>query len=82
MTSNNEIAFDLSLYPRGLRSLAVNHNDMQESEISGSLGSINRINVLDGEILEIQGTLGIMRLSMPDRYLELFEKQSSCKNNG
>ena len=82
MTSDNEVAFDLSLRRRGLHSFAVNDDGDHESEICGSLGSISRITVLDGALLELHGSQGTMRISMPERYLKLFEKQSSCTRNG
>jgi len=78
MSKKHEVAFNLSLNHRTLDSISINLDGLKESEICGSLGSIERITVLDGVVLELQGTLGVMRLSMPERYLKFFEKQTSC----
>jgi len=82
MDSNTEVAFSLSLRRRGLHSMAFVDDDSRESEVSGSLGEVCQMTVLDGVLIEVRGSRGTLRISLPSRYLELFEKQSSNRRDG
>jgi hypothetical protein len=76
MNSENEVAFSLSLLRKGIRSLTVMDDDVKESVISGTLGSIEELSVLDDILLEVHGTGGSIRLSLPRALLRHFRPSS------
>lgn len=77
MTPDTELCFTISLQRSGLRTVALMESDRQDSEVCGNLGEITDISVLDGVLLEIHGSRGVLRMSLPDHYLKLFEQHST-----
>ena len=74
-----EGAFNVSLRRRALRSLSVSEDGDGESEVSGSIGRVRDIDVVDNALLEVHGSLGTLRLSLPPRFLERFRHRSPAK---
>ena len=76
MNSKHEVTFSLSLKRKGIRTMAVRSDDRQESEISGTLGSLTDATVVDDILLEIHCTQGILRISLPKDQLNNFQTNS------
>ena len=76
-----EGAFNVSLRRRALRSLSVSEDGDGESEVSGSIGRVRDIDVVDNALLEVHGSLGTLRLSLPRRFLEPFRHRSATKGD-
>ncbi len=81
MNLDNEVAFSLSLKPRALRSMTLDNENGHESLVGGTLGKVEQVSVVDGVLLEIHGTHGILRLSLPGKYLARFEPSSSAQGD-
>jgi len=73
MNSESDVSFNLWIMRSSLGSIVVADDEGMESEVSGSLGSLKGIRIMDGILLEIQGSLGVLRISLPHTYLKLFE---------
>lgn len=69
MNQKHEVAFSLSLLRKGIRTVTI-MDDRQESEMSGTLGTILSMAVLDDILLEIQCTNGTLRISLPREQLK------------
>ncbi len=80
MTQSTDICFCISLPRTGLHTLALRENAGEDAEICGSLGKISKVMVVDGALLVLRGKKGVLRISLPERYLKLFEKPSNVKN--
>jgi len=76
MNSENEVAFSLSLLRKGIRTMVVMSDDRRESEMSGTLGTIKDVSVLDEILLEIHCTHGTLRISLPKEQLKHFQTSS------
>ncbi|MEE9163195.1 MAG: hypothetical protein V3U17_00130 [Thermoplasmata archaeon] len=74
-----EGAFNVSLRRRALRSLSISEDGDGESEVSGSIGRVRDVDVVDNALLEVHGSLGTLRLSLPRRFLEPFRHRSNAK---
>lgn len=74
-----EGAFNVSLRRRALRSLSISEDGDGESEVSGSIGRVRDVDVVDNALLEVHGSLGTLRLSLPRRFLEPFRHRSTVK---
>ena len=72
MNSKHEVAFSLSLRRKGIRTMAVRSDDRQESDVSGTLGTMETMTILDDVLLEIHCTHGTLRISLPKEQLEHF----------
>jgi len=69
--NSNEVAFSLSLKRKGIRTVAL-LDDRQESEVTGTLGKIQGLTVLDDIVLEIHCSHGTLRISLPKEQLKHF----------
>jgi hypothetical protein len=76
MTKTHEVAFSLSLQRKGIRTMSVRSDDRQESEVSGTLGTLESATVLDDILLEIHCTQGTLRISLPQEQLKQFRTSS------
>ncbi len=76
-----EGAFNVSFRRRALRSLSVSENGDGESEVSGSIGTVRDVDVLDNVLLEVRGSLGTLRLSLPPRFLEPLRHRSATNGD-
>ena len=56
--------------------MAVMSDDRQESEVSGTLGTIKDVSVLDDILLEVHCTHGTLRISLPKEQLKHFRTSS------
>ena len=76
MNSEHEVSFSLSLRRKGIRTVAVMDDDRRESEISGTLGNIEEVTVVDDILLEIHCSQGTLRISLPVEQLKRFHTSS------
>ena len=78
---NDEGAFNLSLRRRALRSMSVDCGGNGECEVSGSIGEIEEVKVLENALLEVRGKSGTIRFSLPVELLEALNHRSKQKLN-
>jgi len=76
MTPETQVAFDITITRQGLHTLTLAEDSRGESEFSGTLGELRQLRVVDGALLEIHCSQGILRLSLPASYLDAFDHPS------
>ncbi len=82
---NWECAFDLTLRGSALRSLTLEQMT-NACEVSGTIGRIVSVRLVEDDLLEIRGTGGEMRISVPRELLDALRpssgKPDTAKLNG
>ena len=76
MTPEAQVAFDITITRQGLHTLNLAEDRHGESEFSGNLGKLEQLCVVDGALLEIHCSQGILRLSLPKNFLNAFDHPS------
>jgi hypothetical protein len=79
MTQTNEVAFNLMMRRDSLSSLAMDEQGNHDIEVGGSLGGLREITVHEGLLLEVHGSNGILRITLPVEYLELISVHLASK---
>lgn len=74
---DTEGAFNLALRRGAIHSLSVSAEGDDESEVSGTIGGIREVSVVDGGLLVIRGSAGTLRLALPPRFLQRFGPRSA-----
>jgi hypothetical protein len=70
--NDEEFAFHLTLNRSALNNLSVGIGFEGECEVSGILGKIQEVRVCDDSLIEIRGTFGVIRISLPHELLKVF----------
>ncbi len=76
MTQRTELNFSISFQRHGLHSINIPDNDREDAEVCGCLGKIEQVAVEDNILLVCHGKEGTIRVSLPDRYLDIFKQLS------
>jgi len=88
MTKKNEVAFNISLRQSGLDSLVMEDQEKHTIDVGGTLGTLKKVTVTEGILLEVHGTKGCFRITLPQKYLALIEtviraeKEKMIRNDG
>lgn len=82
MTPETPVEFDITITRQGLHTLNLAGDSRGESEFCGTLGELRQLRVVDGALLEIHCSQGILRLSLPKSYLDAFDHPSITLSRG